>query len=96
MLVASVTQSLKIVCYHQPIYDDICLEPIEYAGLGLSANPDDFFINPSSVLTIVKPIYHNCVIGIVDDDSKFYFVQYVSCIAKGNTILDVHAYNVCI
>ena len=61
----------RIVCYHQPIYDDIRLEPIEYAGLGLSANPEDFLINPSSVLTIVKPMYHNSVICIVDDDSKF-------------------------
>ena len=59
-----------IICYDQPIYDDDRLEPIEYAGLGLSANPEDFFINPSSVLTIVRPMYDDSVICIVDDDGK--------------------------
>ena len=92
----------RIVCYHQPIYDDTRLEPIEYAGLGLSANSADFLINPSSVLTTVKPMYHNSVICIVDDDSKFkYYVQYVSHIAEVNTITMykhlqwyLHVYNI--
>ena len=55
----------RIICYDQPIYDDDCLEPIEYAGLGLSPNPED-----SSVLTVVRPMYDNSVICIVDDDGK--------------------------
>ena len=60
----------RIICYDQPIYDDDRLEPIEYAGLGLSANPEDFFINPSSVLTVVQPVYGDSVICIVDNDGK--------------------------
>ena len=59
-----------IICYDQAIYDDDRLEPIEYAGLGLSANPENFFINPSSVLTVVRPMYDDSVICIVDDDGK--------------------------
>ena len=60
----------RIICYDQPIYDDDRLESIEYAGLGLSANPKDFFINPSSLLTVVRPMYDDSVICIVDDDGK--------------------------
>ena len=60
----------RIICYDQPIYDDDHLEPIEYAGLSLSANAEDFFITPSSVLTVVRPMYDNSVICIVDDDGK--------------------------
>ena len=60
----------RMICYDQPIYDDDCLEPIEYAGLGLSANPEDFFINPSSVRTEVRPLCDDSVICIVDDDGK--------------------------
>ena len=60
----------RIICYDQPIYDDDHLESIEYAGLGLSANPEDFFINPSSVRTEVRPMYDDSVIRIVDDDGK--------------------------
>ena len=29
-----------------------------------------FFINPSSVLTVVRPMYDDSVICIVDDDGK--------------------------
>ena len=60
----------RIICYDQPIYDDDRLEPIEYAGLGLSANPEDSLINPSSVRTEVRPMYDDSVICIVDDDGK--------------------------
>ena len=60
----------RIICYDQSIYDDDRLEPIEYAGLGLSANPEDVFINPSSVLTEARPMYDDSVICIVDDDGK--------------------------
>ena len=60
----------RIICYDQPIYDDDRLEPIEYAGLELTANPENFFINPSSVLTVVRPMYDDIVICIVDDDGK--------------------------
>ena len=58
----------RIICYDQPIYDDDRLEPNEYAGLRLSANPDYFVINPSTVLTVVRPMYDDSVICIVDDD----------------------------
>ena len=60
----------RIICYDQPIYDDDRLEPIEYAGLGLSANPVNLFINPSLVLTVVRSMYNSSVICIVDDDGK--------------------------
>ena len=62
----------RIICYDQPIYDDdrLELEPIEYAGLGLSANPENFFTNPSSIRTEVRPMYDDSVICIVDDDGK--------------------------
>ena len=60
----------RIICYDQPIYDDDCLEPIEYAGLGLSANPEDSVINPSSVRTVVRRLCDDSAICIVDDDGK--------------------------
>ena len=60
----------RIICYNQPIYDDDRLEPIEYAGLGLFANPEDFFMNPSSVMVVVQPMYDDSVICIVDNDGK--------------------------
>ena len=52
----------RIICYNQIIYDDIRLEVSEYAGLTLA-------VRDSSVLTLVRPLYDQVAIQILDDDS---------------------------
>ena len=55
----------RIVCYNQPIYNDLRLEVSEYAGLTLT-------VWDSSVPTLVQTPYNNTAILIIDDDSKLY------------------------
>ena len=89
----AINATRTIICYNQPIYDDMRLEPIEYVGLELSANSEKHFINPSSVLTIVQPMYDNSVIYIVDDDSKLFSasaLQYMSCVVVFGPSLDMY------
>ena len=52
----------RIICYNQIIYDDIRLEVSEYAGLTLA-------VRDSSVITLVRPLYDQVAIQILDDDS---------------------------
>ena len=56
----------RIICYNQPIYDDMRLEMSEYAGLTLD-------IRDSSVFTVVRPMYDQVAIEILDNDGKVHF-----------------------
>ena len=54
----------RIVCYDQPIYDDIRLEADEWLGLTLGVD------RATIVLTNVRPMYNQSAILIQDNDSK--------------------------
>ena len=56
----------RIICYNQPIYEDVRLELDEYAGLTLGVNNA-----MTTVLTIVEPMYDQVSILIQDNDSEF-------------------------
>ena len=58
-----ITQEMRVLCYNQPIYDDVRLEPNEYAGLTLGVI--------ATVLTEVKAMYDQAFILILDNDSEF-------------------------
>ena len=59
----------RIICYNQPIYDDLCLEPDEYAGLTLGViDKNDF--DRTTVVTEVEPLCDQAAILIVDNDSE--------------------------
>ena len=61
-----ITAEMRLICYNQPIYEDNCLEPNEYAGLTLGVG--NYL---TTVLTEVKPMYDQASILIVDNDSEF-------------------------
>ena len=65
-----ITEERRIICYNQPIYDDSCLEPDEYAGLTLGVIDEDDF-DRTTLLTEVEPLYGQTSILIVDNDSEF-------------------------
>ena len=58
-----ITELMRIVCYNQSIYNDLQLEDDEWLGLTLS-------VDRASVLTIVRPMYDQAAIQILDNDSK--------------------------
>ena len=60
----TITELMRIVCYDQPVYDDMRLEGDEWLGLTLG-------VDRSSVLTTVQPMYDQAAIFIQDNDSKF-------------------------
>ena len=60
-----ITELMRIVCYNQPIYEDIRLELDEYAGLTLGVRE-----TRTTVLTLVWPMYDEASILIVDNDSE--------------------------
>ena len=62
-----ITQTMRIVCYNQPIYEDLRLEPDEYAGLTLGVRMNQF----TTVLTFVQLMYDQASILILDNDSEF-------------------------
>ena len=65
-----ISQERRIICYNQPIYDDLCLEPDEYAGLTLGViNYNDF--DQTTIVTEVEPLFDQAAIFIVDNDSEF-------------------------
>ena len=78
-----ITEERRLICYSQPIYDDSCLEPDEYAGLTLGVIDHDIYYYPYSyrvrdnghttVKTIVEPFCDQAAILIVDNDSEFVF-----------------------
>ena len=60
-----ITELMRIVCYKQPIYEDLRLELDEYAGLSLGVSEIGTTID-----TVVRPIYDEASILIVDNDSE--------------------------
>ena len=61
----------RIICYNQPIYEDLSLEPNEYAGLTLGVIDNVH----TTVITNVKPMYDQASILILDNDSEFIYVH---------------------
>ena len=61
-----IRELMRIVCYNQSIYNDLRVELDEYAGLTLGVRENQF----TTVLTLVKPMYDQASILILDDDSK--------------------------
>ena len=66
-----ITEERRLICYNQPIYDDPCLEPDEYAGLTLRVIDYDY--GQTTIKTIVEPLCDQAAILIVDNDSEFVF-----------------------
>ena len=64
-----ITQEMRLICYNQPIYEDMRLEPNEYAGLTLGVIDNNNIL--TTVLTEVKSMYDHASILIVDNDSEF-------------------------
>ena len=63
-----ISELMRIVCYNQTIYDDQRLEANEYAGLTLGVKDNGL----TTVLTLVKELFDQASILIVDDDSEFH------------------------
>ena len=61
----------RIVCYNQTIYEDLSLEPNEYAGLTLGV----IYGLTTTITTNVKPMYDQASILILDNDSEFIYVH---------------------
>ena len=61
-----ISELSRIICYNQSIYDDISLEPDEYAGVTLGVIDFD----QTTSLTIVEQMYDQAAILIVDNDSE--------------------------
>ena len=64
-----IIQEMRLICYNQPIYEDMRLEPNEYAGLTLGVIDNNNYL--TTVLTEVKSMYDQASILIVDNDSEF-------------------------
>ena len=67
-----ITEERRLICYSQPIYDDPCLEPDEYAGLTLGVIIDHYY-DQTTIETIVESLCDQAAILIVDNDSEFVF-----------------------
>ena len=72
-----ITEERRLICYSQPIYDDPCLEPDEYAGLTLQVIDYDTYYYPyngqTTVIAMVEPLCDQAAILIVDNDSESVF-----------------------
>ena len=68
-----ITQEMRVLCYIQPIYDDVRLEPNEYTGLTLGVLDNNNIL--TTVVTEVKAMYDQASILIVDNDSEFIYVH---------------------
>lgn len=62
-----ISEDQRIVCYSQPIYEDVRLEQHEYIGLMLGVR--DYFL--TTALTVVEPMKSQASILILDNDSRF-------------------------
>ena len=64
MRVTPITETSRVICYKQIVYDDRQVESVEYIGLSMN-------IRESTALTIVNSIYGQTSIKIIDNnDSK--------------------------
>ena len=59
----TISEIMRVVCYYQPIYNDLRLETVEFAGLSLG-------IRRNSTLAFAKHPYDQAAIMIIDDDGK--------------------------
>ena len=64
----------RIICYHQPIYEDLSLEQDEYAGLSLGVRDNAL----TTIATNVKSMYDQTSILILDNDNE---CQAITCIS---------------
>ena len=86
-----ITELMRLICYNQPIYEDIHLELNEYAGLTLGVIDNDNLL--TTVFTNVKPMYGQASIIILDNDSECiydiyhnhstYTIKYCSVVSRG-------------
>ena len=56
----------RVICYDQPIYDDIRLEIAEYFGMTLTVQG----MPPTTVLTAIRPLYDQVAILILDNNDS--------------------------
>ena len=75
----------RIICYDQPIYNDMRLEVSEYFGMTLTVQG----MPPTTVLTEVRPMYDQVTILIVDDDGEKF---YMSLLYKLHILIIEHVY----
>ena len=59
-----INETRRVICYDLPIYNDMRLEVSEYAGLTLA-------VRDATVRTVVRPMYDQVAILILDDDREF-------------------------
>ena len=59
---------MRLICYNQPIYDDMHVELDEYAGLTLGVIDNDNVL--TTIPTRMEPMYDQVSILIVDNDSE--------------------------
>jgi hypothetical protein len=64
----SINSTSRVVCYNQPIYDDVILENSEYFGLTLG-------ISEASVPAEVKQMYNQAAVLIVDNDRAIVGIE---------------------
>ena len=77
-----IRQEMRVICYNQSIYDDLRLEPDEYAGLTLGIWQNQL----TTVLTLVKPMYDQASILIMDNDSEYGWILYSSLLGTRQEI----------
>ena len=63
-----IIQEMRLICYNQPIYEDMHVELDEFAGLTLGVIDNDDIL--TTVLMEVKSMYDQASILIVDNDSE--------------------------
>ena len=63
-----ITELMGLICYNQPIYEDMHVELDEFAGLTLGVIDNNNYL--TTVLTEVKSMYDQASILIVDNDSE--------------------------
>ena len=66
----TITEFMRIVCYDQPIYEDMHLEGDEWLGLTLG-------VDRSTIIpTTVQPMYDQAAFLIQDNDSVYLYTTY--------------------
>ena len=63
----------RVICYDQPIYDDMRLEVSEYFGMTLTVQDR----LPNTTFTEIRPMYDQVAILILDDDGKQWLVKHI-------------------
>ena len=63
-----IIQEMRLICYNQPIYEDMHVELDEYAGLTLGVTDNSNIL--TTIPTRMEPMYDQVSILIVDNDSE--------------------------